>query len=295
MVDIRKVQKTGNMHYVYLPTSWCKQNKITSNSNVSLDEGPSNELIIYPQIITKQGKDLKLDIRTNKIDVIEKILMACYINPMKSFRLDFDKNIDLSKLLTQKRLFNVDFIEIEKNAIFCESNIAINNPSSLLNTLVRKIKALLFLMINNYDVLAMEKYEEEVDKAKILIDKAMITALSDARLEKTRSIDLFYMTMIARSLETMVDSLIIIKSTEKEFLKSVLDLIEALHVILETLPVDNELSCRNAIGFIEKALNLEEPKLATQACYTKRIKKSIIRVSEVLIDWSITKKLEQKN
>lgn len=295
MADIRKIQKTGNMHYVYLPTSWCKQNKITSNSNVSLDEGPSHELIIYPQIITKQGKDLKLDIRTDNIEVIEKILMACYINPMKSFRLDFDKNIDLSKLLTQKRLFNVDFIEIEKNAIFCESNIAINNPASLLNTLIRKIKALVFLMINNYDVVAMEKYEEEIDKAKILIDKAMISSLADNRIEKIKSIDLFYMTMIARSLETMVDSLIMIKNTEKEYFKSVLSAIESLHIILETLPVDNEMSCRNAIGFIEKALALEEPKSTTQACYVKRVKKSIIRVSEVLIDWAITKKLEQKN
>ena len=114
-------------------------------------------------------------------------------------------------------------------------------------------------------------------------------------MEKIRTIDLFYMTMIARSLETMVDNLIVIKNTEKEFFKSILETMESLHQIVETLSNGNELSCREAINFIEKALAMELPKSNAQSCYTKRVKRSLIRVSEVLIDWAITKKLEQKN
>lgn len=296
MSEIRKIQKTGNMHYIYLPTSWCKQNKISTKSNVSLEQGEKGELTIYPQIITKTEKDIQLNIRTSDLEVIDKILMACYINPSKSFRLDFDQNIDLSKLLAHKRSFNIEFVEIDKNTIFCDSNISVSNPASLLNTVVRRIKALIYLMINNYDTAAIEKYEEEIDKAKILIDKAIISTLTAHSMLKVKTIDLYYMTAIIHELEKMVDSLTLINKSEKEFFREISSVIEFLQQMIDSLVNKNELSCRDAIEFIEKALAIKESAAqSVDSCYKARTRKTIIRVSEILVDWAVTKKVEQKS
>ena len=61
-MDIRNVQKTGNMHYVYMPTAWCKKNKIASDSKVAIEMNNDGSLTIHPQLVEKKSKELKLTI-----------------------------------------------------------------------------------------------------------------------------------------------------------------------------------------------------------------------------------------
>ena len=84
-MEIRNVQKTGDMHYLYLPTSWCREHKISSKSKVSIEQSSEGSIIISPQITQRKPKHLKINISEDDEEIINKIVVACYINPVGSF------------------------------------------------------------------------------------------------------------------------------------------------------------------------------------------------------------------
>ncbi|MDO8428170.1 MAG: hypothetical protein Q7S92_03075 [Candidatus Diapherotrites archaeon] len=292
-MDVRKVQKTGNMHYVYLPTHWCKKHKITSVSNVSLEEGSRGELSIFPDIKEHLNKDLVLHVKEDNLDTIAKLIVACYINPANSFKIKLDTDIDLNKLLLQKRVFAVEFVELDNKTIFCESGLSVSDPESLLKTLSRRIKSLVHVMVSDYDESLIEKYEEEIDKGKVLLEKVVISSLASNRILKVKAIDLHYISLIAYNLENLVDNLIQLKKTETAFLKSLVLVVDSLNQVIEKLTTVHGIGEEEAIAFINQVNSLKEIEVTNvSAYYKKRIRDCLMNVSEVLIDWAITNKLE---
>ena len=292
-MDVRKIQKTGNMHYVYLPTQWCKKHRITSVSNVTLQEGSRGELSIFPDIKETSSKNLVLNLKEENLDTLAKVIVACYINPAKSFKINLDSDIDLSKLLLQKQVFAVDFVELENKTIFCEAGVSISDPESLLKTLSRRIKGLLQVMTSDYDSSLIEKYEEEIDKGKVLLEKTVISSLASNRIQKVKAIDLHYISLIAYNLEMMVDHLIQIKKNETDFLKSIATVVDYLNQVIEKLTTEHGIREQEAIAFINQIGSLKEVEVTNVSTYyKKRIRDCLTNVSEVLIDWAITNKLE---
>ena len=139
-MEIRNVQRTGDMHYMYLPTSWCREHKISSKSKISIEQSSEGRLIISPQITEKKPKNLKFNISEDDQEVIHKLVVACYINPVNSFEINFEKELDFTKLLHQKRLISLESVEIDKKQITCSGTISVSDPESLLKTMTRKIK-----------------------------------------------------------------------------------------------------------------------------------------------------------
>src|SRR3989338_7702806 len=105
-METRNIQKTGDMHYVYLPTSWCRDRKLSSGSKVSISYGRDGSLIISPQATEKNSKHLKFSISEDDQDIIHKLVVAAYINPASSFEITLQKEMDFTKLLNQKRLIS---------------------------------------------------------------------------------------------------------------------------------------------------------------------------------------------
>ncbi len=290
-MDIRKVQKTGDMHYIYLPTSWCKKHSITSGSKINIEESSKGVLSLNPEIKEKKPKHVKLSTDESSLDIIQKLIIACYINPATSFEINLEKGMDFTKLLDQKRIISLESVELDKNHIRSESAIIINDPSSLLKTMLRKIKNMLSVMTKSYNIELINRWEEEIDKNKLLIDKSIIGALTYNIQTKLKTIDLHYISLIAKDLERMVDHLIKINKKEMKIFNQILGIVDYLKNIIENF--DNKksnfyLNSKNAMSFIKKVDNLKDID-----SYDKtRVKTLFSNISETLIDWAVTKEIE---
>ncbi len=296
-MDIRNVQRTGNMHYVYLPTSWCKKHSINSNSKVGLNVDTSGNLTIMHQPTEKKEKSIKLNVAEKDMDILIKLIVACYINPTTSFKITLEKEADFTKLINQKELIGgLDLIELDGNHISYESPLSVINPDSLLKIMIRKLKNLITVKKEGGYKELINKYEDEIDKSHFLIDKSVISSLtfSDPNIN-IKPVDLFYIGIISQNLEVLADHLILLKKSETTFLNKILEIINSLQKIIDDLS-DNKLKLldhETAIYFAKKVLKIEDIKVKDLESYDKkRIKKALVNISDVLIDWSITKKLE---
>jgi len=282
-MDIRSIQKTGNMHYVYLPTRWCKKYKVNSDTKVSLTINNDSSISISPQIKEAEGKSIDLSLPEATPKVLIKLIMACYINPTKSFNIRLEKETDLSKILDKKGSISaLEFVELDGNTISHESSIYIKDPHSLLKTMVKKIKNLVNVMIENYDKELINKYEEEIDRSKLLITKSVTGSLVLNEPTELKTVDLHYIALLTQDLERMVDSLIFVDQNETTFLKKTLKVIENIKDLLEEL---DKLSFTKVIE-LEKSISLlKTPEVENLKTYgLRRIKRHLSNISEVFFD-----------
>ena len=290
-MQIHNVQKTGNMHYIYLPTSWCREHKISHDSKVSIEQGGGGELLIFPSLKEKESKKLKLNIPEQDQDIVHKLVVACYINPLSSFEINFEKEMDFTKLLNQKRLISLESVEIDKKQITCNGAISISDPESLLKTMAKKIKNMVIVMQKSYDKELIERYEDEIDRSKMLIDKSIISSLTFERTTKLKTIDLYYISLISKDLERMVDHLIQVSSKETEFLSSIYDVVDQLQSIIENTSALNH---KTALQFIKKVSRIKSFEVKDIKSYDKeRMRLSLTTIAEVVTDWAITKEIEK--
>lgn len=283
-MDIRNIQKTGRMYYVYLPTSWCKKHEISASSKVCLEQNSTGSLTISPEITEKKPKSISLSVDDDNIEVLQKLIMACYINPANSFRIKLKSEMDVAKLLQQKKLVSIELVEMDKKEIICESNITLDAPDSLLKTMVRKTKNLLTLMLKDYDLELIDRYEEEIDRSKILIEKAVISGLSYSSLNKLKMIELHYISLLAKSLERAVDHIIQLSSKDTSYMENLISSMDGIREIIENL---NELNYLRALELVKKVEKTGDSKEYNK----ERIRGYLIDIAEVLLDWSITKEI----
>src|SRR3989338_2376934 len=262
-MEIRNIQKTGDMHYLYLPTSWCREHGITSKSKVSITNNSDGTLSISPEITEKKPKHLKFTISEDNPEIIHKLVVSSYIHPVSSF-------------------------EIDKKQITSEGTVTVSDPSSLLKTMLRKIKNLIIIIGKNYDKNLIEKYEDEIDRSKMLIDKAVIGSLTMGKTTKLRSIELYYISIISKELERVVDGLICFDSKYQKFLDEITKPIDILQDILhEPLKIDQEL----AMKFARCVSHIKIPDRKDQKAMD-RIIANLTNISEVVMDWMVTLRIE---
>jgi len=290
-MEIRNVQRTGDMHYMYLPTSWCREHKISSKSKISIEQSSEGRLIISPQITEKKPKNLKFNISEDDQEVIHKLVVACYINPVNSFEINFEKELDFTKLLHQKRLISLESVEIDKKQITCSGTISVSDPESLLKTMTRKIKNMITVMMKSYDKQLIERYEDEIDRSKMLIDKSIISSLTFERNTSLKTIDLYYISLISKDLERMVDHLICVSNKESDFLQELYETIGQLQAIIDNT---SHLNHKTALNFVKKTCQMKPFEVKDVKTYDKeRIRLSLITISEVITDWAITGEIEK--
>ncbi|PIY60254.1 hypothetical protein COY95_02715 [Candidatus Woesearchaeota archaeon CG_4_10_14_0_8_um_filter_47_5] len=294
-MEIRNVQKTGKMFYLYLPTSWCKKYNISGSSKVSVSQDNQGNLVVFPSFVESGEKSVHLALEEMDLEVTQKVIMACFINPADSFKITFQKKMDLGKLLQQKQLLNIELIEAHDKVISCESSISIDKPESLLRTMIRKTKNLLYIMHNSYDKDLVGRYEEDIDKNKILIEKAVIASFTSHTISKLKIIDLYYISQISKNLENMVDSLINIPKENITGFDEITKIINFLEEILKNMHVHEkrELPYQTAVEFAKRVQNLKTPPIKDlMSLYHNRIKVNLESISEVVMDWAITIKLD---
>ncbi|MFO8015771.1 MAG: PhoU domain-containing protein [Candidatus Woesearchaeota archaeon] len=294
-MDIRKIQKTGDMHYMYLPTSWCREHKIGAASKVGIRQGSGGSLVITPKLVDKKRKKINLSVSEDNLEIINKLVVACYINPLDSFTINLEKALDQRKLLDQKRLLSVELMEIEGKKVTCESSFGVSEPDILLRTLVSKIKNMLIVMTRNYNEELIQRYEEEIDRNRLLIDKSVISSITFNRETRMKTINLHYISLIAKDLERMVDHLILVDRKDKAFIESITELMSSLKDVIEVaLDPEKSLDYNYVIKFARKIFRMKEDKVVDIKSYYKiRVRHYFGSISEVLMDWAVTNLVEQ--
>jgi len=289
-MEIRNIQKTGDMHYVYLPTSWCREHNMGSKSKVSIEYNSDGSLIISPQIIERKPKHLKFSILEDNPEIINRLIVASYINPVASFEITMDKEMDFTKLLNQKRLISLESVEIDKKQITCDGAVTLIDPGSLLKTMARKIKNMIIVMSDNYDKGLIEKYEDEIDRSRLLIEKSVIGSLIFGKITKLKNIELYYISLISKELERMVDRLICLDEGNKKFLDEIAKPIDILQNILQDT---SKLDQKHAIEFAKSTSSIKKVDVKDFKSYDMaRIMQNLEKISEVIMDWMVTLKIE---
>lgn len=290
------MQKTGNMHYVYLPTSWCKKHKLTSKSKLSTNVNEDGTLTLSPELQEGKKKELSFHVKEDNLDVLHKLIIASYLTPAASFTIHLDKQIDYTKLLQQKKLISLELVELNKDSITCESSIVIEELGSLLKTMLRKIRNMLTVMMKNYNKELVLRYEEEIDRSQLLLDKSIIEALTFHHSSQLRTVELYYISFMSKELERLVDILSVMDPIDSSFVKSVLDVIDMLKEILNKLgSISFALDPQAAIAFIKKVETIETVRVKDISTYEKkRAKELLVSVAEVLTDWTLYYELEKQ-
>jgi phosphate uptake regulator len=297
-MDIRNVQKTGNMFYVYMPTTWCKQFNIKAGSKVTTFQNNDGSLSISANLKEREMQKLELQLSKENQENINKLIVACYVNPLKSFSINLDKDFDISKLLLQKKLLSVELIEFDKKHISCESSFSVDDPLSLLRTMIRKIKNLIYIMTKSPNKELVDRYEEEIDRSNMHINKSVISMITHNKPAKYNIIELHYMNIIARDLERLVDHLKEISSSENKFINHVEKAIDFLDKIFTGLDDKKNFKFNYllALEFSKSTSDVPFLEVKNTLTYHKvRVKAALESISEILMNWSITEEIARKN
>ncbi len=287
-MDLRNVQRTGNMFYVYLPTAWCRKFGITSASELRVTMQSDGSIMFSPVLAEPAPKHIDITLDEKDLDVINKIIVACYINPSSSFKIHLKEKLDQAKLLHQKKLVSIELVEIDGKTITCESSVSISDPEHLLKTIFSKVKNMLLVTTRSYNKELIERYEEEIDRNRLLIEKAVINALTFRVQSKAKMVHLYYISQITRELERMADSIILLGDKETRFLSMVVERIDALREIIDDVFTER-FTTKTVIGFSKLVSKLPEDRITSIDAYNKRrIKDNLDNICDVLMDWVIT-------
>ncbi len=293
-METRRIQKTGDMQYLYLPTQWCRKHSIKSGSIVGISENSSGSLVISPKRTEEELRSISILLDDNDPEIVSRLVFACYHNPLSSFNIRLNKGLTASAILRQKKIISTVSIEIDKNTISSESSVLTLNPDQLLRTMVKKIKNLTIVMLENHDESLVRTYEEEIDRSNRLIQKSVIYSFILGTSHNYRTIDLYYISLIARDLERLADHIIGLRGEDRKYLREVMPVIDDLSRICSRIDLKKNSrypSYSKAIEFARRASPIENIAMNGQAQYHKRrIKGLLNKISEVLMDWGITNK-----
>ncbi|MBI4053024.1 MAG: hypothetical protein HY394_03230 [Candidatus Diapherotrites archaeon] len=294
-MPVRNVQKSGNMFYVYLPTAWCRKHGVGASSKIAAEESADGSLIISSGAAERPSRSISINLEKCSIGALEKLVMACYVNPAKSFRIRIRNPPKLEGLLSKKGLFGIELIEIGKNSVSCESTITIESPLATLRTMVQRIRTMVLVMTGGFDRNIIEKHEEEIDRKKVLIEKAIISSLSDSQQQKIRAIDLHYISRVSKNLESAADHIILLEKSDRKYLGQLLPVIDCLKGMFEETGSEKTgLNVERAAQFIDLVDGLPEIHATGMKGHGKaRIKSHLLGVAEDLVDWAVTKTLQK--
>ena len=289
-MDTHKAQKTGNMYYIYLPSAWCAKHAIKSRSPISLLVNPDGTLLLSSAPVAKTPKRLHLSVDTIDQNVLIKLIVACYINPLSSFIIECKKEADITMLLDQKQFIGaLDFIEFDGKKITYESGLVVDDPYTLFTGMIRKTQNLIHVITHNYNKELIMRYEDEIDRTKLMINKAVISGLAEGA-SSLSPVELHYLALLAQHVERLVDYMIQIQ--DMKFVENIREYIE----LIKQLMLDpHELSYPAVLEFTSRVAEMKHAQVSDLSSYYKRrVRSHLGSLSEVLLNWAITKEVMKK-
>jgi len=289
-MKVRNLQKTGNMFYLYLPTNWCKKLKVDAGTKITIQEQGDGALLLNSGDKPIEAKHVELFLPKEHKNALIPLIMACYVNPLASFSIRLDDGIDINDIFKQKDLASVlEFVELDDGHIVYNAVIDVRDPVSLLKTMIKKIRNLFYILLENPEPSLIRKYEEEIDRTKILVQKSVISSLVLNQAMSLRQIETHYMYHIAIDLERLVDSIIMLDVKHRQFISSVFPIIDKLKMMIEQTDDFDYIKAAEITLLVQ---SLEVVSGSEEQRYLQmRIIKLLQNISEVGLDWSISKTL----
>ncbi|HII16725.1 TPA: hypothetical protein HA361_02305 [Candidatus Woesearchaeota archaeon] len=291
-MNVRNVQRTGSMFYIYLPTGWCRKYRILAASKVAMETNNDGSLTIIPEVKERVQKRISIAIDEKNEDVLIMLIMACFINPVHSFRIELKGDVDITRILDRKNFVaGFEFVDLDRNVVTYQAAITVNDPDLLLRSMAKRLRGMIEIALTGTAPEAIAKYEEEIDRSKLLINKAVLAGLTHHDQARLRPIELHYVSLISVYLERIADVIIRMKPSEQPYLKMVLEVVELIRAALDDA---GGISYASAIDIAKKALKLKEKKMESIAAYNiALIRNNLINVSEILLDWSMTLQMDE--
>jgi phosphate uptake regulator len=282
-METRKIQRSGTTYYLYLPASWCREHKITTDSTVFLDKSSKGDLLVQPKKSESSLSSLKLELTDNNPEVINKMIIASYINPVKEFEIKLKNNISPDQILAHKSLLGgMEIVDFDESSISCQTSLALSDPNILIESMIKKILSVTNLMKKDPSHELITRYEEEIDKSNLLIQKSIITTLMYRRESKLRHIDLFYIGNMSKLLERISDILITL-GKDPQLVETVDEMLKLLLKVLENLTQPN------VVQFVKSVDKLAKIEVKDLPTYKKsRIYSGLGHIAEILCDWVVT-------
>ncbi len=272
-MELRNIQRSGTTYYVYLPAQWCKNNKIDPKSKLLLDTSPEGKLMITPFENKKDEQTLEITMPDSEPTFINNYIKAAFLNPVKSFKIKLNKEIDSNDILLYKEhMGGIEFVEFGKNQVTCEAPIFTKEPDVLLSIMIRKVLSMIDLIKETHNKDLIDRYEEEIDRSNISIRKAAMSTLMFKRTSNLKHIELFYIVEISSELEKIADHIVSDNLNKKELEKTT-ELIKTIQKTMKELDID---SCKSFFDLTNKNK-------------IKIIHNHLSSISDIFIDWSITK------
>jgi phosphate uptake regulator len=282
-METRKIQRSGTTYYLYLPASWCREHKITTNSTVYLEKSSKGNLVVEPKKTEASLSSLKFELEESSPEVINKMILASYINPVKDFEITLKQRLSPDQILGHKELLGgLEMLDFAEDSINCQTSLALSDPDMLLRLMIKKIINITGLLKEDPSHDLIRRYEEEVDKSNIMVFKSIISILMYRKESKLKHVELFYIGLISRSLEQISD-IVITLGKDRETINSVEKMMASLLKVLENKTQAEVISF---IKSVERLGNIEVDNLTK---YKKRsIYSNLGQIAEVLSDWIIT-------
>jgi len=291
-MEVRNVQKTKDMCYLYLPSKWVKQYHLEGQSQVGITLNADGSLSIYPQAKKKKRTTLSLFTKNNQIETIHKLLVAAYISPADSFRIKLDQNLNVADILNQKNLVSLEVVEIDQGTISCESSLQVSDPLSVLMTMIRKIKNLTPFLSDGQHEELLECYEEEIDRSRLLVEKAIIAALSNPVKSEYNGLELHFISVIAKELERMADHLTAQPKLNAALGRRISVLLTQLQQLLENEA--KNLTSQDALPFLDEITKAQSLAPRDMKTYDlRRIIRAFNNIGEIVIDWAVVNDLKR--
>ncbi len=291
-MEVRNVQRTGEMFYLYLPTRWCKRFNITGKSKVGVQPLPNGSLGVFPQSIEEKPIHLSFKVENEDVNSLHKLIIASYISPASSFKIELENGIDFAKVLAQKNLVSLELVEIDDNTITCESSIHLSDPLSLLTTMIRKVRNLLMIMPKKEHAELLERYEEEIDRSKLMVEKAVVSGFVNPVSIKVENIELHFISLLSKELERIVDHLITLKKPTEKFILQVGVVLKDLQSLLKENCAT--LEHKSVMPLLKKIEDMQDIQVKDVGTYSlRRIVRSLNSIAEVLVDWAVMKEVRK--
>ncbi len=287
-MNTRNIQRSGNTYYVYLPSAWCKANKITPKSKVNLETTSEGSLLVATETPDAKQQSLTLKLGKYNHNIANKFLAASYLNPVKSFKIKVEDNISPKDVLDHKKqLGGIEIVGFQDNEISCESLVSIDEPDILLKTMLSKMINMIELLKSKENQELVELYESEMDKSNLLITKAAVASLMFKRQSSLRHIDLFYIASLSKNLEAIADQLVLLAKHNPKLLEEMHDVMRLMHKTIGNLTIDS------TSHFVDESAQLaEQLKSAKPENLFTPLRAQLINISEVLVDWAVTNQID---
>ena len=292
-MGLHNVQKTGNMHYIYLPTKWCRDKCIRKGSRVEVELDSSGNIVLSATQKADSATDIKIELSENDIKILSKLIIACFINPVRSFEIDFEGVFDQKRLINDKDLMRTTFMEIDEHRIYSEPIYSVNNPLSLCISMVKRIRNLIQVIMNSNDSELLSGYKEEINHSNIIINKATISSMMHRRESKLKLVELHYISRMSLILGRITEHLVQIDKLdreEKNFLKGLHQIIEKIIDILTVVQTDS--SSFNHNMSVSLCKDIRSLKIKQEVLREALIKTNLMYCGEILLDWSITNMIQ---